>query len=75
MSMTSHDVRRLLGDIDGHKRAEIIASGAMLAELEQVAFHLTRRTDVRGDLQRPVSGRALRIYELVRRAEDDDEEP
>ena len=75
MPVTSHDIRRLLGDLDAHKTAEIAASGATLAELEQVAFHLSRQTDVMGDLRRPLSGRALRIYELVRRDEDAGEEP
>ncbi|HUF87951.1 MAG TPA: hypothetical protein VMM59_11270 [Thermohalobaculum sp.] len=75
MTVTSHDVKHLLGDIDAHKMAEIIASGATLAELEQVAFHLSRQTDVMGDLQRPLSGRALRIYDLVRRDEDVGDEP
>ncbi len=75
MTVTSHDVKRLLGDIDAHKMAEIISSGATLAELERVAFHLSRQTDVMGDLQEPLSGRALRIYELVRRDEELGDEP
>ena len=75
MTVTSHDLKRLLGDIDAHKMAEIIASGATLAELEQVSFHLSRQTDVMGDLQRPLSGRARMIYDLVRRDEDVGDEP
>lgn len=75
MTVTSHDVKRLLGDIDAHATAEIIASGASLAELEQVAFHLSRQTDVMADRQRPLNGRALRIYELLRRDEDLADEP
>lgn len=75
MPVTSRDVRRLLGDLDAHKMAEIIGSGATLAELEQVAFHLSRQTDVMADRQQPLSGRALRIYELVRRDEDLGDEP
>jgi len=75
MPVTSQDVKRLLGDIDAHKIAEIISSGATLAELEQVAFHLSRQTDVMAERQQPLSGRALRIYELIRRDEDVADEP
>ncbi len=75
MTVTSDDIRRLLGDVDAHITAEIIASGATVAELEQAAFHLSRQTDVMADRQRPLSGRALRIYELVRRNEESFDEP
>ncbi len=75
MTVTSNDIRHLLGEVDAHTAAEIIQSGVTLAELEQVAFHLSRQTDVMGDRQQPLSGRALRIYELVRRNEESFDEP
>ncbi|MCL5776840.1 hypothetical protein M1105_07555 [Limibaculum sp. FT325] len=70
MTATRDDLMRLFGDIDEHKLAEIAASGATLAELEEVAAHLAAQTDVMGELERPLTGRALRIYELLRRDEE-----
>lgn len=75
MKATSHDVRRLFGDIDDHKVAEIVASGATIAELEQVLAYLSRQTDVMGEMAKPLTGRAARIYELLRRDEETFEEP
>jgi len=72
--VTSADVTHLFGDIDAHKVAEIVASGATIAELEEVAAHLALESDVMGELERPLTGRALRIYELVRRDEEPFEE-
>lgn len=74
MNVTSDDIRRLLGQIDAHKVAEIQASGATLAELEEVAAHLALETDVMGELERPLTGRARTIYELLRRDEEQFEE-
>ena len=75
MTVSSHEIRRLLGDVDAHTAAEIIGSGATLAELEQVAFYLSRQTDVMADRQQSLSGRALRIYEMIRRNEESPDEP
>lgn len=71
---TSSDVKHLFGDIDEHKVAEIFESGASVAELEEVAAHLALESDVMGELERPLTGRALRIYELLRRDEEQFEE-
>lgn len=72
--VTAADVKHFLGDIDEHKVAEIVGSGASIAELEEVAAHLALESDVMGELERPLTGRALRIYELLRRDEEQFEE-
>lgn len=72
-AISSAEVRRLLGDIGAHKLAEVVASGASLAELEEVAAHLAQETDVMGQIRRPLTGRARAIYELIRRDEDEDD--
>ena len=72
--VTYREVKHFLGDIDDHKVAEVIESGATVADLEEVAAHLALQTDVMGELERPLHGRALRIYELVRRDEESLEE-
>ena len=75
-TLTPAVVRRLLGDIDAHKMAAIIDSGASEAELEEVAAHLALETDVMGEARRPLTGRPRRIYDLVRRDEEEfGEEP
>ena len=71
MTVTSEEVRRLLGEIDDHLVVEIIASGATAAELTEVAAHLAQETDVMGELERPLTGRALQVFTLLRRAEAD----
>lgn len=69
-TVSSTEVKRLLGDIGAHKMAEIIASGATVAELEEVSAHLAQETDVMGELERPLTGRARLIYEMIRRDEE-----
>jgi hypothetical protein len=69
-TVPSEEVRRLFGDIDEHHMVEILASGATMAELEEVAAHLANETDVMGELERPLTGRALRIFEMLRRDEE-----
>lgn len=68
------DVRRLLGPIDDHKVAEILETGASIADLERAAAYLALETDVMGELEKPLSGRAGLIYELVRRDEAEPDE-
>jgi hypothetical protein len=72
--ISHHDVERLLGDIDDHKVVEIIETGATLAELEEVAAHLALASDRMGALERPLTGRALRIFDLIRSEEERGEE-
>jgi hypothetical protein len=64
------EVKRLFGDIDDHHVVEIIESGAAMNELEEVAAHLADETDVMGELERPLTGRALQIFQMLRRDEE-----
>jgi hypothetical protein len=70
MPIPLEEVKRLLGDIDAHNIVEIIESGATMGELEEVAAHLADETDVMGELERPLTGRALRIFQMLRRDEE-----
>ncbi len=70
--MISHaDVTRLLGPIDDHKVAAILAMGAGIADLERAAAYLALESDVMGALEKPLSGRAGLIYDLVCRDESE----
>lgn len=70
MTATHDEVKRLFGDLDDHTIVEILASGATIPELVEVAAHLAQETDVMGDMERQLSGRALTIYNLLNEAEE-----
>jgi hypothetical protein len=70
MAVTRDEVKRLFGDISDHMVVEIEQSGATFVELEEVAAHLAQETDVMGELERPLTGRALALYTLLRRADE-----
>jgi hypothetical protein len=70
MPVPYEEVKLLFGDINEHQVVEIIASGATMSELEEVAAHLADETDVMGELERPLTGRALRIFQMLRRDEE-----
>ena len=75
MTIDSHDVRHVLGDLSDHMVVEILATRATMSELQEAAAHLAQETDVMGELERPLTGRALRIYDLVRSVEEQWDEP
>ena len=70
MSVTSDEVRRVLGDINDHMVAEILATGASLSDLQAVAAYRAQETDVMGDLERPLTGRAGQVYDLIRSVDE-----
>lgn len=70
MKLTYDEVRRILGDISDHMIVEVLSSGATISDLEVVAAHLAQETDVMGELERPLTGTALTIYNLLRQEEE-----
>jgi len=70
MPVTHDEVKHFFGDISDHRIVEIIDSGATAAELTEVAAHLAQETDVMGELERPLTGRALAIYNMLTRDEE-----
>lgn len=75
MKPTYDEIKRLFGDLEDHTVVEIESSGATMNELEEVAAFLAQETDVMGDLRRNLSGRALVIYNLLRRQDAQWDEP
>lgn len=65
MEATHEEVLRLFGDISDDLAAEIIKAGATISELEEIAAHLAQETDVMGELEKPLTGRALRIFRML----------
>ncbi len=70
MKLTHDEVRRIFGDISDHVVVEILSSGATMSDLQEVAAHLAQETDVMGELERPLTGTALTIYNMLRREEE-----
>jgi hypothetical protein len=69
------EIRRIFGDIRDHLIVEIIESGATLSELQEAAAHLAQETDVMGEMERPLTGRALAVYNLLRSEDEAWDEP
>lgn len=59
------DVVRLFGNISDQRIADILATGASLEEMEQAAAWLAQEDDVMGELERPLTGAAAEVYEIV----------
>ena len=70
MQISHDEVKRLFGDISDHMIVEIIESGATISDLQEVAAHLADETDVMGEMRRPLTGRALQLYDLLRREDE-----
>lgn len=69
MKTTYDDIKRLLGDLDEDTIAEIQGIGLTISELEEFSAHLAQETDVMGELRKPLTGRPLTVYNLLRRQE------
>jgi len=72
---SASDVLRLLGEMDAAKLAAIEQTGATLRDLEEVAAWLAGQDDVMGELERPLSGVAGAVYEILTADEATDDEP
>ncbi len=67
---TRDDVIHLLGDISDHKVVEILETGATLEELEEAAAWLAGESDVMGEERLPLAGAAAKVYEIIARNEE-----
>ncbi len=67
---TRDDVVHLLGDISDHKVVEILGTGATLEELEEAAAWLAGESDVMGEERLPLAGAAAKVYEIIARNEE-----
>jgi hypothetical protein len=73
---TRSDIQHIFGPIEDHLASEILELRPTLADLEVAAAYAAGMTDVMGEVRRPLSGNAARIYDIVSRdaalAEEDD---
>jgi hypothetical protein len=70
MSATSDEVRRVFGDISDHMVTEILATGATRSDLQVVAAYRAQETDVMGELERPLTGRAAQVHDILRSVDE-----
>ena len=69
---TPDDAKRLLGDTDERKIAEILAVQPTIWELEQAAIWHRGDGDVLGKAGRPLSGKAAQVFEILSADDEDD---
>ena len=69
---TLDDAKRLLGDTDARKIAEVLAVQPTIWELEQAAIWHRGDGDVLGKTGRSLSGKAARIFEILAADDEDD---
>lgn len=68
------DILHLFGPIADHLAREVLDLRPSLVELEVAAAYIAGLTDVMGEVRKPLTGNAARIYEIVSRDEMLDEE-
>ena len=75
--MKHDDVVRLVGDLEDAKVAEILAIAPTLEEMEEAVAWAESESDVMGELEKSLSGRAARVYEILMTRKDfgEDERP
>jgi hypothetical protein len=69
---TSEDAKRLLGDTDARKIAEVLALQPTVAELEQAAIWHWGEGDLLGKTGHRLSGKAAQIFEILAADDEDD---
>lgn len=74
MRVTAGEVRRLCGEIEDIKVTEIVATGATVQELEEAFACLHGDDSAMAEMQRPLSGRAAQIYDILAPEEEPEEE-
>ena len=73
-AVSHDDVMRILGPMDDGKCAAIMATGALIGDLEEVAAWVAGEDDVMGEMERALNGVCAEVYDLLTADEKDDEE-
>ena len=70
-----NDVVRIVGDLEDTKVAAILAMGPTVQEIEEAVAWAEAESDVMGEMEKPLTGVAARIYNiLITRKEFGEEE-
>lgn len=74
-SLTHDDVVHIVGDLEDTKVAAILAMGPTTQEIEEAVAWAEAESDVMGEMEKPLTGVAARIYDiLITRKEFGEEE-
>jgi hypothetical protein len=69
-SLTPQVVRDIAGDLDDAKIAAVLATGASAEQLEEAIAWASGDSDVMGDLERPLAGVVVRLYDILMTGEE-----
>jgi hypothetical protein len=63
---TLAEIRQMVGDVDAAKLEAILATGATLGQIGEAMAWVSGASDVMGgELERPLSGPAAAVYEIL----------
>ena len=72
--LTAEDVRSIVGRIGDDRLSAILATGATSAQVLEAFTWLSSDEYLGGELERPLTGAAADVYEILRAGEPDIEE-
>lgn len=73
-TLTLRRIIEILGEIDADKAAAILKTGATEKDLEEVRLWLAGEDDVMGEMERPLTGAAAEVFEILTADEVDEDE-
>ena len=63
--LSADEVRRLVGDIERLRIAEVLETGATVGDIEIALAWAAGESDVMGEARQPLAGRAALVYEII----------
>ncbi len=70
---TLSEIAQLVGDDDPEKLAQILATGATIAEIEKALLWASGAQDAMGDVPPPLEGPAAQVYDILTADQFEDE--
>lgn len=70
---TLSEIAQLVGDDDPEKLAQILATGATIAEIEKALLWASGAQDTMGDVPPPLEGPAAQVYDILTADQFEDE--
>ncbi|MCS6778624.1 MAG: hypothetical protein NZ555_02840 [Geminicoccaceae bacterium] len=68
------EIARIVRDDDPEKLAQILATGATIAEIEKAVLWASGAEDVLGEAPHPLEGAAARVYDILTADAPDEDE-
>lgn len=64
--LKQEDIVHLFGSIEDHTIVEILNTNTTINDLEEIAMRLDQEDDVLGELRKPLTAAAARVYDILR---------